>query len=77
VTFVPLYLSVIQLDIIEDANGLVIGESLFETVKRLDEYVFVPSSERFIGVKSEYGVYHVEQKEKRRSMINPFERRAA
>jgi two-component system, OmpR family, response regulator ChvI len=57
-------------------NGLVIGESLFEIVKGLDEYVFVPSSERLIGVKSEYGVYHVEQKEKRRSMINPFERRA-
>jgi class 3 adenylate cyclase len=45
-------------------NGLVIGESLFEIVKGLDEYVFVPSSERLIGVKSEYGVYHVEQKEK-------------
>jgi len=56
-------------------NGLVIGESLFEIVKELDEYVFVPSSERFIGVKGEYGVYHVDQKEKR-SMINPFERRA-
>jgi class 3 adenylate cyclase len=56
-------------------NGLVIGESLFEIVKGLDEYVFVPSSERFIGVKGEYGVYHVDQKEKR-SVINPFERRA-
>jgi class 3 adenylate cyclase len=56
-------------------NGLVIGESLFEIVKELDEYVFVPSSERFIGVKGEYGVYHVDQKEKR-SVINPFERRA-
>ena len=44
--------------------------------KGLNEYVFVPSSERLIGVKSEYWVYHVEQKEKRRSMINPFERRA-
>jgi two-component system, OmpR family, response regulator ChvI len=58
------------------SNGLVIGENLFEIVKGLDEYVFVPSSERLIGVKGEYGVYHVEQKEKRRSMINPFERRA-
>ena len=57
-------------------NGFVIGENLFEIVKGLDEYVFVPSSERLIGVKSEYGVYHVEQKEKRRSLINPFERRA-
>ena len=56
-------------------NGLVIGESLFEIVKELDEYVFVPSSERFIGVKGEYGVYHVDQKEKR-GAINPFERRA-
>jgi class 3 adenylate cyclase len=56
-------------------NGLVIGESLFEIVKGLDEYVFVPSGERLIGVKGEYGVYHVEQKEKRRSIINPFERR--
>jgi hypothetical protein len=37
--------------------------------------VFVPSGERLIGVKGEYGVYHVEQKEKRRSIINPFERR--
>ncbi len=56
-------------------NGLVIGENLFEIVKGLDEYVFVPSSERLIGVKGEYGVYHVDQKEKR-SVINPFERRA-
>jgi class 3 adenylate cyclase len=56
-------------------NGLVIGESLFEIVKGLDEYVFVPSGERLIGVKGEYGVYHVDQKEKR-SVINPFERRA-
>ena len=56
------------------ANGLVIGQNLFEIVKRLDEYMFVPSNERLIGVKDEYGVYHVEQKENR-SIINPFERR--
>ena len=56
-------------------NGLVIGETLFDIVKGLDEYVFVPSSERLIGVKGEYGVYHVNQKE-RGSVINPFERRA-
>jgi class 3 adenylate cyclase len=56
-------------------NGLVIGEALFEIVKGLDEYVFVPSNERLIGVKGEYGVYHVNQKE-RGSVINPFERRA-
>src|ERR671910_1130128 len=56
-------------------NGLVIGETLFDVVKGLDEYVFVPSSEILIGVKGEYGVYHVDQKEKR-SVINPFERRA-
>jgi class 3 adenylate cyclase len=56
-------------------NGLVIGENLYNIVKGLDEYVFVPSSERLIGVKGEYGVYHVDQKE-RRSVINPFERRA-
>jgi two-component system response regulator ChvI len=56
-------------------NGLVIGETLFDIVKGLDEYVFVPSSEILIGVKGEYGVYHVDQKEKR-SVINPFERRA-
>jgi class 3 adenylate cyclase len=57
-------------------NGLVIGQALFDIVKGLDnEYVFVPSGERLIGVKGEYGVYHVDQKE-RRSVINPFERRA-
>jgi class 3 adenylate cyclase len=56
-------------------NGLVIGQNLFEIVKGLDEYTFVPSSERLIGVKGEYGVYHVEQKEKR-SIINPFDRRS-
>jgi two-component system, OmpR family, response regulator ChvI len=56
-------------------NGLVIGETLFDIVKGLDEYVFVPSSERLIGVKGEYGVYHVDQKGKR-SVINPFDRRA-
>jgi class 3 adenylate cyclase len=56
-------------------NGLVIGETLFDIVKGLDEYVFVPSNERLIGVKGEYGVYHVDQREKR-SVINPFEKRA-
>ncbi len=56
-------------------NGLVIGEALFEIVKALDVYVFVLSNERLIGVKGEYGVYHVDQKEKK-SMINPFERGA-
>jgi class 3 adenylate cyclase len=56
-------------------NRLVIGESLFEIVKGLNEYMFVPSGERLIGVKGEYGVYHVDQKEKR-SVINPFDRTA-
>ncbi len=56
-------------------NGLVIGQNLFDIVKELQEYTFVPSSERLIGVKGEYGVYHVEQKEKT-SIINPFDRRA-
>jgi class 3 adenylate cyclase len=46
-------------------NALVIGESLFEIVKGLNEYRFVPSGERLIGVKGEYGVYHVDQKEKK------------
>jgi class 3 adenylate cyclase len=55
-------------------NGLVIGETLFEIVKGLDEYVFVTSRERLIGVKGEHGVYHVDQKGKR-SVINPFDRR--
>ena len=55
-------------------NGLVIGETLFEIVKGLDKYTFVASSERLIGVKGEYGVYHVDHKEKR-SIINPFDRR--
>ncbi len=45
-------------------NGLVIGQNLFDIVKELDEYMFVPSSERLIGVKGEYGVYHVEEREK-------------
>jgi hypothetical protein len=40
----------------------------------LEEYKFVPSSERLIGVKGDYGVYHVDHKEKR-SIINPFDRR--
>ncbi|MDQ3854248.1 MAG: hypothetical protein M3299_15640 [Thermoproteota archaeon] len=56
-------------------NGLVNGEALFNIVKGLEKYMFVPSSERLIGVKGEHGVYHVEEKEKR-SVINPFERRA-
>src|SRR5215210_7356408 len=55
-------------------NGLVIGEALFEIVKGLDEYTFLPSSERLIGAKGEYGVYHVDQKEKK-GIINPFDRR--
>jgi class 3 adenylate cyclase len=57
-------------------NELVIGKNLFEIVKVLQEYTFVPSSERLTGIKVEYGVYHVEQKEKT-SIINPFDRRAA
>ncbi|MDQ3882943.1 MAG: hypothetical protein M3243_02695, partial [Thermoproteota archaeon] len=56
-------------------NGLVIGEALFEIVRGLDDYVFVPSSERIIGVKGDYGIYHVDQKEKG-NVINPFERKA-
>ena len=55
-------------------NGLVIGEALFEIVSGLDEYVFVPSSERLIVVKGDYGVHHVDQKEKS-NVINPFERK--
>ena len=35
---------------------------------------FVPSSEKLIGVKGDYGVYHVDHKEKR-SIINSFDRR--
>ena len=56
-------------------NGLVIGETLFDIVKGLDEYTFVPSNEALIGMKGEYGVYHVDQKEKK-GIINPFDRRA-
>jgi hypothetical protein len=44
-------------------------------IRGLEEYMFVPSSEKLIGVKGEYGVYHVNQKEKR-SVIDPFDRRA-
>jgi two-component system, OmpR family, response regulator ChvI len=56
-------------------NGLVIGETLFELVKQLSEYTFIPSSEPLIGVKGEYRVYHVDQREKK-GIINPFDRRA-
>lgn len=56
-------------------NGLVIGENLFAIVKGLDEYAFIPSSERLAGAKGEYAVYHVEEKE-RKETINPFERKA-
>jgi two-component system, OmpR family, response regulator ChvI len=54
-------------------NGLVIGENLFEIVRALEEYTFVPSNEALIGVKGEYRVYHVDQKEKK-GIINPFDR---
>jgi class 3 adenylate cyclase len=56
-------------------NGLVIAENLFEIVKVLEEYTFVPSNEALIGVKSEYKVYHVDQREKK-GIINPFDRKA-
>ncbi|MDQ3848379.1 MAG: hypothetical protein M3261_05430 [Thermoproteota archaeon] len=46
-----------------------------DIVKELKEYTFVPSSKRLTGIKEEYGVYHVEQKEKT-NIINPFDRRA-
>ena len=54
-------------------NGLVIGENLFEIVKALEGYTFVASNETLIGVKGEYRVYHVDQKEKK-GIINPFDR---
>ena len=57
-------------------NGLVIGETLFNIVKGLEEYKFEQSSEKLIGVKGEYRVYHVDQKEKR-TVINPFDRKAS
>ncbi len=56
-------------------NGLVIGETLFEIVKRLVEYTFIPTNERLIGIKGEYRIYHVDQKEKK-NIVNPFDRRA-
>ena len=46
-------------------NWLVIGEALFNIVKGLEKYMFVPSSERLISVKGEYRVYHVEEKEQK------------
>lgn len=47
------------------------------SVKGLDGcYTFVPTSEKLVGLKGDYGVYHVDEKEKT-SVINPFERRAA
>jgi len=55
-------------------NGLVIGEMLHNIVKELNEYLFEPSREKLIGVKGEYKVYHVEQKEKK-AVINPFDRK--
>lgn len=54
-------------------NGLVIGESLFGIVKALQDYVFV-SAERLVIGAEQYGVYHVEDKEKK-VIINPFERK--
>ena len=54
-------------------NGLVIGENLFEIVKALEEYTFVASNETLIGMKGEYRVYHVDQKEKK-GIFNPFDR---
>ena len=57
-------------------NGLVIGETLFNIVKGLEEYKFEQSSEKLIGVIGEYRVYHVDQKEKR-TVINPFDRKAS
>lgn len=56
-------------------NGLVIGESLFKIVKGLDDYIFMPANDRLVGVKGEYGIYHVDQKEKK-NIMNPFDRRA-
>ncbi len=56
-------------------NGVVIGETLFKIVKELEEYTFIPTNDRLMGVKGEYRIYHVDQKEKR-NIINPFDRRA-
>lgn len=56
-------------------NGLVIGESLFAVVKALEGYIFVPA-EGLAVRNGQYGVYHVENSE-RRSIINPFERKSA
>jgi class 3 adenylate cyclase len=56
-------------------NGLVIGKNLFDLVRRLDEYLFIPSDEGLIGDREKYPIYHVREKEER-DIINPFERRA-
>jgi two-component system, OmpR family, response regulator ChvI len=56
-------------------NGLVIGESLFAIVKGLEGYTFVRSNEPLIGLKGEYSVYHVDQRD-RKDVINPFDRKA-
>lgn len=54
-------------------NGLAIGGNLYDIVKGLEEFLFVPGEGLSVG-NVEYGVYHVENKEKR-IIINPFERR--
>jgi class 3 adenylate cyclase len=54
-------------------NGRVIGESLFSIVKGLEGCAFVPA-DGLAGRGGQYGVYHVENKE-RRNIINQFESR--
>jgi class 3 adenylate cyclase len=56
-------------------NSLAIGENLFGIVRGLQDYLFVPA-EGLAVAKGLYAVYHVEEKEKK-SVINPFERRAS
>jgi len=65
-----------KINSIAKPNGLVIGQNLFDIVKRLDEYRFSQSDLPLTYAQGVYAVYHVEEKEKR-GIINPFERRPA
>jgi hypothetical protein len=53
------------MNLLKFRHGLVIGENLFDIIKALEEYKFVPSGEKLISMKGDYGVYHVVHKEKK------------
>jgi class 3 adenylate cyclase len=53
------------------ANGMIIGEALYDLIKSFDNYKFSEVEENQINAKYQYPAYLIESKQKR-TILNPF-----